>query len=107
MTTTVKVHVNGKYRATVKQDGRDPVEVEGNYKADRASGRSTSRIRPAGLSRSPSKLSPRVTSGRPDRSGRPRCCRGRPRCRLVGGPGGTRNPPRATVAGFFVLEATE
>lgn len=31
MTTTVKVHVNGKYRATVKQDGRDPVTVEGNY----------------------------------------------------------------------------
>ncbi len=31
MTTTVKVHVNGKYRATVKQDGRDPVVVEGNY----------------------------------------------------------------------------
>ena len=31
MTTTVKVHVNGKYRATVKQDGRDPVIIEGNY----------------------------------------------------------------------------
>ena len=31
MTTTVKVHVNGKYRATVKQDGHDPVTVEGNY----------------------------------------------------------------------------
>ncbi len=31
MTTTVKVHVNGKYRATVKQDDRDPVTVEGNY----------------------------------------------------------------------------
>lgn len=31
MTTTVKVHVNGRYRATVKQDGRDPVIVEGNY----------------------------------------------------------------------------
>jgi len=31
MTTTVKVHVNGKYRATVKQNGRDPVIVEGNY----------------------------------------------------------------------------
>jgi hypothetical protein len=31
MTTTVKVHVNGKYRATVKQDGNDPVTVEGNY----------------------------------------------------------------------------
>ena len=31
MTTTVKVHVNGKYRATVKQDGGAPVTVEGNY----------------------------------------------------------------------------
>jgi hypothetical protein len=31
MTTTVKVHVNGKYRATVKQDDLDPVTVEGNY----------------------------------------------------------------------------
>lgn len=31
MTTTVKVHVNGRYRATVKQDDRDPVVVEGNY----------------------------------------------------------------------------
>lgn len=31
MTTTVKVHVNGKYRATVKQDDKEPVEVEGNY----------------------------------------------------------------------------
>lgn len=31
MTTTVKVHVNGKYRATVKQDDREPVTVEGNY----------------------------------------------------------------------------
>lgn len=31
MTTTVKVHVNGKYRATVQQDDRDPVTVEGNY----------------------------------------------------------------------------
>ncbi len=31
MTTTVKVHVNGKYRATVIQDGREPVTVEGNY----------------------------------------------------------------------------
>lgn len=31
MTTTVKVHVNGQYRATVKQDGREPVIVEGNY----------------------------------------------------------------------------
>lgn len=31
MTTTVKVHVNGKYRATVKQDDKEPVVVEGNY----------------------------------------------------------------------------
>lgn len=31
MTTTVKVHVNGKYRATVKQDDLPPVTVEGNY----------------------------------------------------------------------------
>jgi len=31
MTTTVKVHVNGRYRATVKQDDREPVVVEGNY----------------------------------------------------------------------------
>ena len=31
MTTTVKVHVNGKYRATVTQDDHAPVEVEGNY----------------------------------------------------------------------------
>ena len=31
MTITVKVHVNGKYRATVKQDDRDPVIVDGNY----------------------------------------------------------------------------
>ncbi len=31
MTTTVKVHVNGKYRATVRQDNNEPVEVEGNY----------------------------------------------------------------------------
>lgn len=31
MTTTVRVHVNGKYRATVKQDDREPVIVEGNY----------------------------------------------------------------------------
>ena len=27
MTTTVKVHVNGNYRATVKQDDREPVYV--------------------------------------------------------------------------------
>lgn len=31
MTTTVKVHVNGQYRATIKQDDREPIEVEGNY----------------------------------------------------------------------------
>jgi hypothetical protein len=31
MTTTVRVHVNGKYRATVKQDDKEPVTVEGNY----------------------------------------------------------------------------
>lgn len=31
MTTTVKVHVNGKYRASVKQDGGESVTVEGNY----------------------------------------------------------------------------
>jgi hypothetical protein len=31
MTTSVKVHVNGQYRATVKQDDREPVTVEGNY----------------------------------------------------------------------------
>lgn len=32
MTTTVKVHVNGKYRATVKQSPGDIVTVvEGNY----------------------------------------------------------------------------
>lgn len=31
MTTSVKVHVNGKYRATVRQDDRPPVVVEGNY----------------------------------------------------------------------------
>lgn len=31
MTTTVKIHVNGKYRATVKQDGKESVEIEGNY----------------------------------------------------------------------------
>lgn len=31
MTTTVKVSVNGKYRATVTQDSREPVVVEGNY----------------------------------------------------------------------------
>ncbi len=31
MTTTVKVHVNGQYRATVTQGDQEPVEVEGNY----------------------------------------------------------------------------
>jgi hypothetical protein len=31
MTTTVKVHVNGRYRAFVTQDGNEPVVVEGNY----------------------------------------------------------------------------
>jgi len=31
MTTTVKVHVNGRYRATVKQNDREPVVVDGNY----------------------------------------------------------------------------
>jgi hypothetical protein len=31
MTTTVRVHVNGKYRATVTQNGCEPVTVEGNY----------------------------------------------------------------------------
>lgn len=31
MTTTVKVHVNGKYRAKVVQNGSVEVTVEGNY----------------------------------------------------------------------------
>lgn len=31
MTTSIRVHVNGQYRATVKQDDREPVIVEGNY----------------------------------------------------------------------------
>jgi hypothetical protein len=31
MTTTVKVHVNGQFRATVTQDDLAPVTVEGNY----------------------------------------------------------------------------
>jgi hypothetical protein len=31
MTTTVKVHVNGKYRAIVAQDAKEPVVIEGNY----------------------------------------------------------------------------
>jgi len=29
MTTTVKVHVNGNYKATVKQDDREPVVIIG------------------------------------------------------------------------------
>lgn len=32
MTTTITLHVNGRYRAIVKQDGApEPVEVHGNY----------------------------------------------------------------------------
>lgn len=31
MTTSVRVHVNGRYRATVSQDDLPPVIVEGNY----------------------------------------------------------------------------
>jgi hypothetical protein len=31
MTTSVKIHVNGQYRATVTQDELPPVVVEGNY----------------------------------------------------------------------------
>lgn len=31
MTTSVKVFVNGRYRATVKQDNNEPVIVEGRY----------------------------------------------------------------------------
>jgi hypothetical protein len=31
MTTTVKVQVNGQYRATVRQDDNEPVVIEGNY----------------------------------------------------------------------------
>jgi hypothetical protein len=31
MTTTVRVHVNGRYKATVRQDSKEPVEVHGNY----------------------------------------------------------------------------
>ncbi len=31
MTTSVRVHVNGRYRATVTQDELPPVVVEGNY----------------------------------------------------------------------------
>lgn len=35
MTTIVKVHVNGKYRATVMQDNLPSVIVEGNYNGGR------------------------------------------------------------------------
>lgn len=31
MTTTVKIHVNGRYRAIVRQSGNPDVEVHGNY----------------------------------------------------------------------------
>lgn len=31
MTTTVTVHVNGRYRATVIRNDEAPVTVEGNY----------------------------------------------------------------------------
>lgn len=31
MTTTVKVHVNGRYKATIIQDQKPPVECHGNY----------------------------------------------------------------------------
>lgn len=31
MTTSVKVHVNGQYRASVTVGDGDPVDVEGNY----------------------------------------------------------------------------
>lgn len=31
MTTSIKIHVNGQYRATVTQNDNPPVEVEGNY----------------------------------------------------------------------------
>jgi hypothetical protein len=31
MTTKISIHVNGQYRATVKQDNREPVIIEGNY----------------------------------------------------------------------------
>lgn len=31
MTTSVKIHVNGRYRTTVVQDQKPPVIVEGNY----------------------------------------------------------------------------
>ncbi len=32
MTTAVKIHVNGRYRATVRQDSKPQVIVDGNYK---------------------------------------------------------------------------
>jgi hypothetical protein len=31
MTTSIKIRVNGRYKATVKQDDKDSVEVHGNY----------------------------------------------------------------------------
>jgi hypothetical protein len=31
MTTTVKIHVNGRYRAHVEVNGKPPVTVEGAY----------------------------------------------------------------------------
>jgi len=31
MTTSIRIHVNGRFRATVKQDDKEPVIVEGNY----------------------------------------------------------------------------
>lgn len=31
MTTTIKIHVNGRYRAIVTQDNQAPRVVEGNY----------------------------------------------------------------------------
>jgi hypothetical protein len=34
MTTSVKVHVNGRYRATVTQDELEPIVVEGNYEGN-------------------------------------------------------------------------
>lgn len=31
MTTTVKIHVGGQYRATVKREGHEPLVIEGDY----------------------------------------------------------------------------
>jgi hypothetical protein len=31
MTTSITIHVNGRYRSFVKQDDAEPVTVEGNY----------------------------------------------------------------------------